>query len=121
MKKSSVTSEQPPRRTRPALTPEARENQLVSRAMDLAEQQILNGTASSQIITHYLKMGTMKERLEREKLEKENALLKAKTDAIQSAQSMESLYKDAINAMKMYSGNGRYDEDEEEEEDTDND
>lgn len=88
------------------MSPEARENQLISAAVDLAEQQILAGTASSQVITHYLKLGSMKERLEREKLKHENELLKAKTEAIQSAQKMEELYLNAINAMRGYSGNG---------------
>lgn len=99
------------RKIRRALTPEARENQLVSLAVDLAEQQLLDGTASSQVITHYLKLGTMKERLEREKLEKENELLKAKTESLQSAKNVEELYAKAIDAMKSYSGMGSMDDD----------
>ena len=99
------------RKIRRALTPEARENQLVSLAVDLAEQQLLAGTASSQVITHYLKLGTMKERLEREKLEKENELLKAKTESLQSAKNVEELYAKAIDAMKSYSGMGSMDDD----------
>lgn len=91
---------------RPQLTPEARENQLIALAMDLVEKRLLEGTASSQETTHFLKLGTMKEILEREKLEKENELLKAKTEAIQSAKRTEELYKEAIKAMKTYSGNG---------------
>lgn len=94
------------KRIRPALTPEARENQLVALAVDLAEQQLRDGTASSQVITHYLKLGTSKEKLEREKLEKENELLTAKTEAIQSAKRVEELYTNALNAMRIYSGNG---------------
>ena len=62
------------RKIRPALTPEARENQLISLAVDLAEKQLQEGTASSQVITHYLKLGSMRERLEREKLEEENKI-----------------------------------------------
>ena len=91
---------------RPAITPEARENQLISLATNLAEQQLMDGTASSQVITHYLKLGTTKERLEKEKLEEENKLLRARTDALQSAKRVEELYADAIDAMKLYSGNG---------------
>lgn len=91
-------------RSRPALTPEARENQLVSLAVKLAEQQLKDGTASSQVITHYLKLGTVKEKLEREKLEKENELLRAKAEALQSAKRQEELFEEAIKAMREYSG-----------------
>lgn len=96
---------EPARKLRPALTPEARESQLVSLAIDLAEQQLLDGTASAQVITHYLKLGSFKERLEREKLEKENELLRAKTEALQSSRRVEELYLNALNAMRRYSGN----------------
>lgn len=102
-----------PRRMRPALTPEARENQMISLAVDLAERQLMEGTASSQVITHYLKLGTMKERLEREKLEEENKLLRAKTEAMQSAKRVEELYANAISAMRRYSGHGGEEDDEE--------
>ena len=74
---------------RPALTPEARENQLVSLAVDLAEQQLRDGTASSQVITHYLKIGSMKERLEKQILEKQKDLIEAKTQNLQSAKTYE--------------------------------
>ena len=100
------------RKIRPALTPEARENQMISLAVDLAEKQLMEGTASSQVITHYLKLGSTKERLEKEKLAEENKLLKARTEALQSAKRVEELYADAISAMKRYSGNGHGDEDE---------
>lgn len=93
------------RKMRPALNPEARENQLVSLAVDLAEQQLRDGTASSQVITHYLKIGSMKERLEREKLEEENKLLRAKTEALQSQKRSEELFAEAIKAFQTYSGN----------------
>lgn len=99
------------RKIKPALSPEARENQMISLAVDLAERQLIEGTASSQVITHYLKLGTTKEQLEREKLEKENELLRAKTEALQSAQHIEELYADAIKAMRSYSGEENYDED----------
>ena len=89
---------------RPALTPEARENQMISLAEALAEKQLLEGTASSQVITHYLKLGTSKERLEKEKLEKETALLRAKVEAIKSQQRSEELYSRVISAMKKYGG-----------------
>lgn len=92
------------KRIRPALTPEARENQLISLAVDLAEKQLIEGTASSQVISHYLKLGSTKERLEKEKLEEENKLLRAKTEALQSAKRVEELYANAISAMRKYSG-----------------
>ena len=95
------------RKIRPALTPEARENQLINMAVDLAEQQLRDGTASSQIITHFLKLGTMKEQLEREKLMKENELLRARTESLTAAKNQEELYQKAIKAMQHYSG---YDE-----------
>ena len=96
---------------RPALTPEARENQLIYLATDLAEKQLREGTASSQVITHYLKLGSTKEKLEREKLEEENKLLRAKTENLQSQKNVEEVYLKAIEAMKRYSGNGDvYDE-----------
>lgn len=100
----------PSKRGRPALTPEARENQLISLAVDLAEQQLREGTASSQVITHYLKLGSTREKLERERLEEENKLLKAKTEALQSQKRMDELYAEAIKAMKNYGGHGDSDE-----------
>lgn len=98
---------------RPALTPEARENQLISLAVDLAEQQLRDGTASSQVITHYLKLGSTKEKIEKEILEKQKELITAKTEALQSAKRIEELYSNAISAMRRYSGQDREDEDEE--------
>lgn len=98
------------RKIRPALNPEARENQMISLAEDLAERQLLEGTASSQVITHYLKLGTTKALLEKEKLEKENELLRAKTEALQSAKQVEELYTQALNAMRRYSGQGEQDD-----------
>lgn len=92
------------RRRPPATTPEARENQLVSLAVDLAEKQLAKGTASSQVITHYLKIGSTKERIEKEILLKQKDLIQAKTDAIQSAKKIEALYANALSAMRMYSG-----------------
>lgn len=95
---------------RPALTEETREKQLIYLATDLAEQQLRDGTASSQVITHYLKLGSMREKLERERLAEENKLLKAKTEQIQSMKKIEELYAEAITAMRHYSGQGDPDE-----------
>ena len=91
---------------RPALTPEGRENQLISLAVNLAEQQLRDGTASSQVITHYLKLGSTREKLERERLEQEVSVLRAKAKAYDSADELKVLYKDALSAMKRYSGQG---------------
>ena len=99
-----VTQVSTSRRRPPAVTPEARENQLISQAVDLAERQLADGTASAQVITHYLKLGTTRERLEQEKLAQENQLLRARTEAMASAQRVEELYGKALNAMRSYSG-----------------
>ena len=97
-------SSDPVKKIRPALTPEARENQLIALAVDLVEQRLLDGTASSQETTHFLKLGSMRNRLEMEKLEEENRLLKAKTESIQSQKKSEELFLEAINAFRSYSG-----------------
>lgn len=97
-------------RIRPALTPESRENQLIALSVDLAEKQLREGTASSQVITHFLKLGSTKNQLELEKIRHENALLEAKTQSIQSAKRVEELYENALNAMKDYSGQGGQDD-----------
>lgn len=91
---------------RPGLTPESRENQLIALAVDLAERQMREGTASSQVITHYLKLGSTRERLERERLEEENKLLRAKTKALEDQKEIKELYADALKAMRRYSGQG---------------
>ena len=100
------------RKIRPALTPEARENQLIALAVDLVQQRLLDGSASSQETTHFLKLGSMKNQLEMEKLREENKLLKAKTESIQSAKRVEELYAEAITAMRRYSGNSNANADE---------
>lgn len=100
---------------RPALTPESRENQLISLAVDLAEKQLQEGTASSQVITHYLKLGSTKERIEKEILEKQKELISAKTEALKSAKRIEELYENAIKAMRSYNGQGETDGDEDNE------
>ena len=87
------------KKLRPALTPEGRENQLISLAMDCAEQQMLDGTASSQVITHFLKLGSIKAQVELEKTKRENELLSAKTESLQSMKRIEELYANAIDAM----------------------
>ena len=104
MPKAKTTTSNPSRKMRPALTPEARENQLIALAVDLVEQRLREGTASSQETTHFLKLGSMKNRLEMEKLEEENKLLKAKTESIQSQRRVEELYAEALNAMRNYAG-----------------
>ena len=106
----SATPTRTSRKMRPGISPESRENQLISLAVDLAEQQLREGTASSQVITHYLKLGSTREKLERERLEEENKLLKAKTEALQSQKRMDELYAEAIKAMKNYGGHGDQDE-----------
>lgn len=98
------------KKIRPALTPEARENQLIALAVDLAEKQLIEGTASSQVITHYLKLGSTKERIEKEILEKQKDLIDAKTQSLQSTKRIEELYVNALNAMRKYSGSGDGDE-----------
>ena len=103
-------SNTPKRKIRPALSPEARENQLIALAVDLVEQRLLEGTASSQETTHFLKLGSMKNKLEMEKMREENELLKAKTESIKSAKKSEELFEEAIKAMQRYSGHGGEDE-----------
>ena len=88
----------------PALTSEARENQLISLSERLAEKQLREGTASAQVIVHYLKLGTMRERLEQEKLKHENEMLEAKTEVLKSQKSVENLYSKALAAIRRYRG-----------------
>lgn len=99
------------RKLRPALTPEAEENKLISLAYNLVEERLLNGTATSQETTHFLKLGSMKNRLEMEKLQKENELLRAKTESIKSQARQEELFEKVISAMRKYSGHNEGDED----------
>lgn len=112
MKKAARSIENSSERFRPALSPEVRENQMISLAVNSAEEQLRNGTASSQIICHYLKLASTREQLEKEKLERENELLRAKTESLQSAKRVEELYSKALSAMKNYSGHTEDDEDE---------
>ena len=104
------------REIRPALTPEARENQLIALAIDLVEQRLLDGTASSQETTHFLKLASHKYKLEVERQKHENELIKAKTQALKDQADMKALYADAIAAMRRYSGHGSDVDDEESDE-----
>lgn len=103
-----------PRRT--AKTPEERENQMIAVAVDLTEQQMLDGTATSQQITHYLRLGSSREKLEQERLREENKLLRAKVEQIESGARIEDLYQGAIRAIRGYQGQ---DDDEDDYEDYD--
>lgn len=102
MKRQTTETQHKPRHK--AIDPKDRENQLIALAVDLAEKQLLEGTASSQVITHYLKLATEKERLEREILAEQAKLVAAKTEAIESAKQTEVLYREALSAMRAYSG-----------------
>ena len=103
--KGRSTAEQP-RKIRPAIDPEIRELQMISLAVDLAEKQLMDGTASSQVITHYLKLGSSKERIEKEILERQKERITAKTESIKSQKRVEELYAEALKAMRIYNGQG---------------
>lgn len=103
-RKTTTLRENSATKSSPALTPEAREQQLIALAVDVAEQQLRDGTASAQVITHYLKLGASNYKLEQEKRKLENELTKAKTKAIESSENSERIYSDAINAFQIYSG-----------------
>lgn len=92
------------RKLRPARGLEARENQLIALAVDCAEEQLRNGTASSQVICHYLKLGSTREKAERKLLEEQTRLAAAKTEAVQSAQELKDLYAEAVKVFRVYSG-----------------
>ena len=92
------------RSIRPALSPEARDKQLISLAYDLVEQRMLDGTATSQETTHFLKMGSQRYQVELEKLKLEKELVVAKTEAYRSAEDMQNMYTEVIEAMRKYSG-----------------
>jgi DNA-binding ferritin-like protein len=89
----------------PARTPEERENQLIEAATDLAERQLRGGEASAQVITHYLKLGSSREKLEQERLRQENSLLATKREVLEAEKRTEALIGDALRAMQAYSGN----------------
>lgn len=94
------------KRQTPAITPEGREDQMIAYAVNLAEEQLRNGTASSQVITHYLKLGSMRERMEKQKLQEEIKLLTAKTEAIKADREKNELYAQVIEAIRTYSPHG---------------
>lgn len=104
-KRIVLEAKTPEKPIRPALNPEDREQQLANLAMNLAERQLLDGTASSQVITHYLKVGSIREKYERERLIEENKKLRAQTEALESAKRIEELYSEAMNVFKGYQGN----------------
>ena len=104
MAKVKTSSDSKKNKMRPALTPEARENQMIFLATELAEQQLRDGTASSQVITHYLKLGSSKEKLEHDILKEQKKLITAKTEALESSKRIEELYANAITAMREYGG-----------------
>ena len=107
MAKVTPSVEQPTRRKRrPALTPEARENQMINLAVDLVEERLINGTASSQETTHFLKLASTKARLEKEKLRREVELMAAKTEAIKAEEKKEEFYAKVIDALRTYNGLG---------------
>lgn len=109
-KARSSTSGLSEKKIRPALSPEAREKQLINLAVDLAEQQLLDGTASSQVITHFLKLGTTVAELEKEKLRIENKKTEAQIKSIENADEMKDVYEKALKAMQNYQGYGEPDE-----------
>lgn len=98
--------EEPQTPRRPATTADERESQLIVAAVDLAEQQIQAGTASAQVVTHFLKLGSSRERLEQDRLRGENILLQAKAEAMETQKKIEVLYKEALDAMRVYQGQG---------------
>lgn len=112
MARLKAANSEPLPKLRPALTPEARENQMIALAMDLVEQRLRDGTASSQETTHFLKAASNKHKLEMERLRLENELVAAKTKALGDAQEIKVLYEEALKAMRRYGGHGddEYDE-----------
>lgn len=97
-------------RSRPATSPEGREQQIAAMAYDLAEEQIAGGTASSQVVTHFLKMGSRREQLERQRMEHEIELMEVKKEALARESHVEELFTEAIKAMKSYTGSAQSEE-----------
>lgn len=102
----NTESPRAPGRLRPGLKPETDENQCISLAMDIAKQKLLDGTASNSMILHFLKLGTTREQMEREMMETQMELAKAKKEALESQAKVEQLYAEAMKAMQRYSGYG---------------
>ncbi len=91
-------------RRRPATTVEGRENQMISLAFDLAEKRLVDGTATSQEVTHFLKLGSTRERLEQERLRGDVNMMATKAELMESQRRSEEMYADALKAMRAYSG-----------------
>lgn len=108
----SKTPSNPTRLGRPAISTEARESQMISLAEECAERQLRDGTASSQVIVHYLRLGSEREKLERERLREENKLLRAKAENLKSQKRSEELMEEALKAFRSYNGQGDQDPDE---------
>lgn len=102
----SISQAEAQKRTRPAMSVEAREGQMIALAVDLAEKQLMEGTASSQVICHYLKLATTRERIEKEILEEQKKMITAKTQTIKSQQRSEELMQDALRAFREYNNGG---------------
>lgn len=104
-RRTNEPAEEPsaPRR-RPATTPEAREKQMIAMAIDVAEEQMRDRTVSSQVLTHYLKLGTRQHELELEKLRYDTQFMQAKIESLESAKRVEAIYEEALAAMKSYTG-----------------
>lgn len=98
------------RKRKPATTPEENENECIGLAYDLAKKQLRDGSATSQVITEFIKAGSFKRQIELEKLRRENELLRAKVENLESQKRVEDLYANALEAMKTYSGHGENDD-----------
>lgn len=111
MKKTSKGGDKNPKTLpRRAKSPTARENQLIALAYDVAEKQLLEGTASAQVISHFLRLGSTNGRLEQDILSEQKKLIRAKAENLEAAKHSEELYANALNAMKKYSGHGDSDD-----------
>ena len=119
MPKGTKTTTKKTRTKRHAMSLENREQQLISLAVDLAEKQLMDGSASSQLITHYLKLATTREKIEQETMLANQKLIQAKVESLESATKIEALYAEAISAMKRYGGNDNPSSGDSEEEDYD--
>lgn len=104
MAKKTIKSSEEYISSKPAMSEEAQENRMIALAMDVAEKQLREGKASPSVVVHFLKMGSVKERMELEKLQKEKELLEAKVDALESSKRIEELYEEAIRSMRSYGG-----------------
>lgn len=109
MGRKAINTSGEEKKMRPAITPEAKENQMISLAMDLAEKRLRNGTASSQEITYFLKLGSIRSQTELEKIKLENEMIKAKTSVLNSSENSEKLYSEAIKSFQTYAGAGNDD------------